>query len=320
MLQKLILVGGIPGGKVLLQDHALTQLEDELARALAEPEVRIAFYTGVPGAYRKITAQVMTAGGETLAFAKIATSQVTKRNVERERRVLLRLSENEGLHGRVPEVLGYFGWQGNKVLLITGGPDEAGPKGLSTAHLELLREVFLPFAEQHVFGEGPMMVRMSETLHRVSSQLPEPLRGHLEVALGRLRDELGPVRLPLSLAHRDFAPWNTRMGPRGLFVFDWDGARDGTTPLYDAFHFQAIQAALLKRREHLPPRTFLRSSLDAMWPEGRRHLPWLYLSYLLDMTLLYSEAQVVAPGVGEQGVWNWFAGQLRSFLEQGSPL
>jgi hypothetical protein len=305
---------------VLLDNDAITRLESELAHALAEPEIRVAFYLGVPGAYRKITVQVMDPSGRTLAFAKIATSPATKGKIEHERRILLRLWESEGLRGRVPEVLHHFEWQGSRVLLIAGGPSQPGPTILSQAHLSLCSEVFLPFAQQYDFDSSPMMTRMSEVLIRLGPRLPSALFARLDQALRLLRAELGPAPIPLSIAHRDFAPWNTRSGPQGLFVFDWDGAEEHITPLYDIFHFQAIQAALLDRREYLPDRAFLRDALDALWPGGQEYLPWLYLSYLLDMTLLYSEAQVVAPGVGEQGVWNWFGERIEAFLKTGSPL
>jgi len=318
-LQALILAGGVPGQSVPLRRDALVALEDELAGVLDEREVEIAFYLGVPGAYRKVTAQVMTPKGKTLAFAKIATSPMTQKLVEDERRILLRLWKSEGLRGRVPEVLHAFDWEGSRVLLITGGPERPGPKRPSYAHLDFCRDVFLPFAQGGTFGEGAMAARMSETLRRVGAHLPPPLFDRLDLAFGRLREELGPVRLPLSLCHRDFAPWNTRVGPRGLFVFDWDGAREGTTPLYDLFHFQAIQAALFDRRDPLSDRSLLRRSLDELWPEGHGYLPPLYLAYLLDMSLFYGEARLAAPDAGEDRVWNWFCGQVGDYLEHGPP-
>ncbi len=318
-LRALVLAGVFPGQSVPLGRDALVALEDELAGVLDERGVEIAFYLGVPGAYRKVTAQVMTPEGETLAFAKIATSPVTQELVERERRVLLRLRESEGLRGRVPEVLHAFDWVGNSVLLITGGPDRPGPKRLSYAHLDLCTNVFLPFARGGTFGESAMAARMSETLSRVGTRLPTPLFDRLDHALGRLREELGSVRLPLSLCHRDFAPWNTRVGPRGLFVFDWDGAQEGTTPLYDLFHFHAIQAALFDKRDPLPDRSLLRRSLDELWPEGHGYLPPLYLAYLLDMSLFYGEARVAVPDAGEDRVWSWFCDQVEVYLEHGPP-
>ena len=318
-LQALILAGGVPGRNVSLRQEALVGLEDELAKALAEPEVCVAFYLGVPGAYRKVTAQVMTPEGRTLAFAKISTSHATRELIERERRVLLRLSESGGLRGRVPEVLHAFDWEESRVLLLTGGPERPGPTKLSSAHLDLCRRLFLPFARRSMFGDGAMMTRMVETLNRVGPRLPDTISVRLEQALGCIQEQLGPVRLPLSLCHRDFAPWNTRVGPQGLYAFDWDGAQGGTIPLYDLFHFQAIQAALFGRRDPLPDRPLLRRSLDELWPEGGEYLPQLYLAYLLDMSLFYGEARVVAPDAGEDRVWNWFCGQVEAFLEHGPP-
>lgn len=315
------ILAGVPRGqRVHLRYDALTRLECEFAGALAESKVEVAFYLGVPGAYRKVTAQVMNPDGVTLAFAKIATSPATQELVEKERRALLKLSESEALRGRVPEVLRAFEWEGSRVLLITGGPDRPGPRQLSSAHVALYKDLFLPFAERKTFSESAMMARMSEALLHVNPHLPEPLSIRLNQALERVREEIGPVRMPLSLCHRDFAPWNTRVGPRGLFVFDWDGAQEDTIPLYDLFHFQAIQAALFDRRDPLPDRSLLRRALDELWPEGHEYLPWLYLSYLLDVSLFYSEAQVAAPGIGEQRVWWWFGRQIGAFLAQGCRL
>jgi hypothetical protein len=41
----------------------------------------------------------------------------------------------------------------------------------------------------------------------------------------------------------------------------------------------------------------------------------LYLAYLTHVTLLYSEAQSLAPGVGERKVWGWFARQIEDVLD-----
>jgi hypothetical protein len=128
------------------------------------------------------------------------------------------------------------------------------------------------------------------------------------------------VSMPLSVAHGDFAPWNTRMGPQSLFVVDWERACEGMSPLYDAFNFQALQGALQGRRRGIRDRRFVLRLLDALWPEGRKHLPNLYLAYLADVTLLYSEAQSLVPGVGEKKVWGWFAQQIESALNEDTSL
>jgi hypothetical protein len=92
------------------------------------------------------------------------------------------------------------------------------------------------------------------------------------------------------------------------------------SPLYDAFNFQALQAALLGRRRGVRDRRFVVRLLETIWPEGGKHLPNLYLAYLTDVSLLYSEAQSLAPGVGEKKVWGWFAQQIESALNRDTFL
>jgi len=319
ILKQLMVVGAVRGEPARLESEPLARLEGKMARILGETHVHLAFYVGVSGAYRKVMAQVLSAQGDTLAFAKIGIPPLARAAVEGEGRILLRLSESTALGGSVPEVLSRFGWQGGAVLLITGGPTHPGPSDLSSVHARFCERAFHSFAQECAFGDSPMWIRMTDTLHRLTPYLPDPIPTHYDRAMRRLEQELGTVRLPLSLAHRDFAPWNTRLGPAGLFVFDWERAQEGVIPLYDVFHFWAIQAALFGRRRRLPDRRFLQDLLGRQWPGGREYMRWLYLAYLIDMSLDYSEARIKAPDTGEQGVWRWFVEQVRSFPE-GSPL
>lgn len=320
VLKTLVSAGGIPGQKIFLEEEPLHHLEGEFSRALEGVGVYVAFYVGTPGAYRKITAQAITAQGETLAFAKIASAPLARDDVEAEQLNLRRLEEVGLLRGRVPRVLHHFDWQGNKVLLMTSGPGQPGSAELSSSHADFYKDMFAAFAKEGKFGESPMMDRMAERSARLGPKLSGSLSGLIERSLIHLGEDLGSVSMPLSIAHRDFAPWNTRFGPKGLFVFDWDRLEDGVVPLYDLFHFQAIQVVLLGTRRELPDRRFLYEILDSVWPGGRKHLPGLYLAYLLDMTLFYAEARVVAPDAGDDRVLNWFAGRIDRFLETGLSL
>ena len=315
-VRTIIGAGAVPGEKVWLEEDTLARLETKLASVVGVEAVRLAFYLGVPAPHRKVTAQVLTPNGKTLAYAKIATSPLAQAAVNTERRALLRLSESAGLQGTVPKVLGSLDWHEGTILLITMGPPRPGPRGLSSVHLRFCTQVFQSFRVQQTFVESPMWTRMSEIWVRLQHSSPETLPTNLGPALERLHDELGPVSMPLSLAHGDFAPWNTRLGARSLFVLDWERASEGMSPLYDAFNFQALQAALQGRRRGIRDRRFLLTLLDALWPEGRKHLPNLYLAYLTDVSLLYSEAQSLEPGVGEKKVWRWFAQQIQSAINE----
>jgi hypothetical protein len=320
VVRTIIGAGAVLGEKVWLEEDALARLETMLASVVGVEAVRLAFYLGVPAPHRKVTAQVLTPDGKTLAYAKIATSPLAQEAVKAERRALLRLSESADLQGTVPKVLGSLDWHGGTILLITMGPPRPGPRGLSSVHLRFCTQVFQSFRVQETFVESPMWTRMSEIWLRLQHNSPETLPANLGPALEWLHDELGPVSMPLSLAHGDFTPWNTRLGPRSLFVLDWERASEGMSPLYDAFNFQALQAALQGRRRGLRDRRFLLTLLDALWPEGRKHLPILYLAYLTHVTLLYSEAQSLVPGVGEKMVWRWFAQQIESALNEDALL
>lgn len=312
--------GGVRGERVWLEEEELEQLEAELSATFGRTDLCVALAMGVPGAYRKVTAQVITSSGETLAYAKIGTLPSAQAVLEDEYRALSRLSEAQRLRGRVPEVLSWFDWHGGKGLLLTSGPERRGPQRLSRSHREFCGDVFFSFSREGVFEESPMWTRMVQTARRLSPYLPPAVAACYDRALATLREEMGEVALPLSLAHRDFIPWNTRMGPGGLFVFDWERAQDGMTPLYDVFCFQTMQAALSGRRRHLPDRRFMESFLGDLWPGGREYLPWLYLAYLVDMSLLYSEARIEAPGVGEQRVWRWFMERIEAFSRKDPPL
>jgi Phosphotransferase enzyme family len=313
-LRTIIGAGAVPGETVWLEEEALVRLETMLAPVIGVGTVRLAFYMGVPAPHRKVTAQALTPDGRTLAYAKIATSPLAQVAVKTERRALLRLSESAGLQGRIPKVLGTFDWHGGTILLITTGPPRPGPRELSSVHLRFCTQLSQSFGVQETFVESPMWTRMSEIWLRLQDGSPETLPDNLGRALERLHEELGPVSMPLSLAHGDFAPWNTRLEPRFLFVLDWERASEGMSPLYDVFNFQALQAALQGRRKGIRDRRFLLTLLNALWPEGRERLPILYLAYLAHVTLLYSEAQSLVPGVGERKVWRWFAQQIESVL------
>ncbi len=175
MLKRLVDTGVLRGEKVWLEESTLANLEVAMAQALGEVAIRVAFYVGVPAPHQKVTAQVLTPAGKVLAYAKIATSLLAQAAVEVEQRTLLRLSKSESLRGKVPEVLSWFPWQEGKVLLITSGPEHAGPKKLSSVHSSFCESIFLSFAEENVFGESPMWTRMTETVLRLNTDHPDPL-------------------------------------------------------------------------------------------------------------------------------------------------
>ena len=71
------------------------------------------------------------------------------------------------------------------------------------------------------------------------------------------------------MQHGDFVPWNTRVQPKGLILFDWESAAWEAPALWDRFHFLAQTECHLNLRQ--TERTDVRGENRA-----------LYLLYLLN--------------------------------------
>ena len=310
VVKRLIATGLRLGERVWLD---LAPLEQELAQPLGASQVRLAFYVGTSGAYRKLTVQIMTAGGYVPAYAKIADDAPAQASLERENNALNRLSAAGALSGRVPRALAWFSWGGSQVLLVTAGAGQMGPTRLTATHTEFLQSLHRAFAADRVFEASAMWRRMTATAHRLGPRMGGEWAVRYQRALNELGDALGGVTLPLSIAHRDFAPWNTRLVPQGLFVFDWEMASEEMTPWYDLLHFHAIQAALAGKRFRAPS-SRLHEGLEALWPGGMAHLPALWLAYLTDMSLYYTEARLRRPEAGDAQVWRWLGQHIDAYL------
>lgn len=315
----LMVAGLLWGDRVRLDEAVLSELEERFASLLEAPETRLALYAGTPGAYRKVTIQIMSPRGDVLGYAKAADRPLARAALETERDILVRLSLSAALRDHIPRVLGWMEWRDCALLITSGGPPAPGPKRLGEAHMAFLDRLWHVEPQYHRFRDSPLRARWQKTMDRYDGHFPDPWRQRYRAALERLDLDaaLAGVDTPFSFAHRDFAPWNTCQGTEALFVFDWEGAVDDAPPLYDAFHFQAIQAALRGKRLRLDI-DFLRRLGVRIWRPSEECLESLFLAYLMDISLYYAEARVRAPEVGEESVWHWFGNQIDRSLDDAN--
>ena len=297
------------GMRVRLEEVAVASLEQHLAEALGHPAVRFAINSGTPGAYRKATLQVFSPTGETLAFAKMADRPLSAVALATERRILEELAGLPGIGPHLPTPLAWLGWRGATILVLRPGPSALGPPRLGAPHHQFLAELHRATLAPARYRDSLWRQRMRRELARCLPHLDGAWRGRYDSALRGLEQELGSSRVPFCFAHRDFAPWNTRIGPTGLFVFDWEMGEPGTFPFHDAFCFEAAQAIAGLGRATVEG-GFVGRLAAEVWPEGAGRIGLARLAFLVDASLYYMRASIVAPTEGRRDAITWFGGEL----------
>ncbi len=201
---------------------------------------------GTPGPYNKPSVLFMTDGGEPVAIAKVAASEVN-RALLRNEGAWLECWERAGvLTGHRPSKIKIGEAGGVLVLLQTVG---LGPvlrlhAPLRQGHLEILSAVQSACAEPVPFLGSTMHTAMHRRFAACGDALDQVWRERLDRALAILEAGLAHADVPMVPVHRDFVPWNMRRTKSGLFVFDWEYASDGYMPLYDLYHYVLMPRAV----------------------------------------------------------------------------
>jgi hypothetical protein len=227
---------------------------------------------GTPGKYRKLTIQVMRAGGETLGYIKLGLTKPASERVRHEASVLEDLA---ALWPQVPRVLYAGEWQNSYLLFQSPLEGRPGPSELSDMHLDFLEKLA---AVRRVDKPGIQVVaeigaRWKELTWRCDWQWQQ--LG--DAALAAAGQELEKLTVPCGFWHGDFAPWNTRVRDGCLAVFDWESCEEGAPLGWDTFHFSVQVASLLKKS--------WRTKFDLTAAPGARGLFLLYLLASLGKSL-----------------------------------
>lgn len=253
---------------------------------------------GTPGPYQKATVLLLNDQGEAIGFAKVAMGARADRMVSREAGWLRRLGSSRLTAACLPTLLAEGHTDAGRRFLVT----DLGPAGANGSAFIGPMQWFLAAlghasAQFGTFASSRARRRLQVTHDRLRRRLPPEVSNLLHSARRECEALLADWSGPLVVAHGDFTPWNTRRGPSGSYVFDWEYAWDGATPAYDALHWQLVPRALSRRG--LSPRTlkWIRARtavyLQVSFPEQRwteSALNGLVLHYLLDVVLFYGMA------------------------------
>jgi hypothetical protein len=197
--------------------------------------------------FQKLTVQVMRTGGKILGYIKLPLTDAAAGRVRDEAEILNRLGGFPALRSHIPQVLYSGDWGDGTILFQTGGPSRSGPvhlDHLSGEFLQLLWGIHPTMQSGHALWEK-VAIRWREAEPGLDSRW----RGLGEAALAAARWEVEGAMIPCGVVHGDFAPWNTRAGDQGLYVFDWEYASWEAPILWDIFHFRTQVASLLGKKD-----------------------------------------------------------------------
>lgn len=218
----------------------LEDLESDLADLLGVASVACAVRFGTAGLYAKTAALAIDRDGEALACAKLADAPAARDALIHEARILGRLAGEALLDKRIPAVLFDGVWQGYRLLVTTVSDCAAAPSHFCALHRDFLDRLRFGTARRSLFANTSMWRGMCD---RRETLCPEGRRRFLD-----LESRLSGQAIDVWMAHGDFAAWNTRCCGNGLFVFDWEYAREEATPGWDLFHFHLAHWAALGKR------------------------------------------------------------------------
>lgn len=253
---------------------------------------------GTPGPYQKASVLLLDTDGNALGLAKVAMGERADRMVQREAFWLRWLRDTRVSDSRVPRLLaeGRTG-AGRRFLATDLGPEGSNGSGFTGPQQSFLAALGRASARHGTF-EGSRARRRLRVAHarlraRVDPEVGELLESGYRDCERLLRGWSGPF----VVAHGDFAPWNTRRGVWGSYVFDWEYAWDGASPAYDALHWHLLPRALgrggLSSQTIQSARASTGAYLQAAFPEHRwteKVLNGLVVHYLLDVVLFYGMA------------------------------
>lgn len=275
--------------------------------------LRAAIQIGTTGPYQKASALLVSERGEGLALAKIALVPSADAMVVAEANWLRELTGLGSLAGQVPQLLDEGAVANGRRYVVTSlAPSTLVTTDFTPAHAGFLRRLGRSRMEIMRFQTSPCCEYLEGSLAAVLPQVTRDEAARLRAAWrdcdGALSDFVGPF----VFSQGDFAWWNIRVHPGGIFVFDWEYARLGANPLADLFHYHMMRRAAAGRRiGGWFLATLMRQAQEfarELYPEARwraSKVSAFALAYVLEVLLQYCRSVGSLDRSGDviQGYW-----------------
>lgn len=274
---------------------------DEKTKGVINEQIFYAMRQGSKGPYQKTSLIAVKQSGCPVFYAKVATGESADVMVEAESTCLQRLSLIDSLKGMVPQRINFGKTPSGRAFFTTTVASTLKTNNrFQSQHEKFLSTLGHATVQSVLYANSVEFLFVQSALQRLRQVLGIELHAELESAAHDILSKIGDLKLPIVLAHRDFAPWNIRWHQSGVFVFDWEYAAEGANPLYDFFHFHLIQQALSSRSNAsisaygltLVPSAI--KYLKQYYPEVNWSLEiarHLLLAYLVDLILFYVDSE-----------------------------
>jgi hypothetical protein len=263
-----------------------------------------AYYLGTAGLYNKVTAQIMTQGGELLGFAKISNGDLSRGNLRNEKLALDLLNEMDAKH-LLPLALELL--ETDDVTLLVQRPQMDLQSFTTGGQYGTRQHQFLVdlFKASRSKGDEADKERYTEELAMKLEAYRDFLDFDVITSAFKKYKPLFLQRLQYGYVHGDFAAWNVMFSKEKdlLYVFDWEYFQKTGPALYDVFHY-IVQYELLIRHSAATElyNQLLHHKLVKLYQEQLELTcfgAYLFL-YLLQSTLL----QMESDGIGKDDTHN----------------
>ncbi len=281
-------------------------IETYLSQVLAR-NVRVSMHLGPARANRKPVLQVLSTGGETVGFAKVGISELTRELVLAEHRALTRISQAGLASVATPEVLHLGRWRGLDVLVLGALPVWLPRRPLPADQLAAaMAEVAgLGGLRQEKLAGGDYLAGLCG---RLGTADPGADRDALRTALRTLEADAGDAVLDYGHWHGDWTPWNMASTHQGLLLWDWERFTGGVPAGFDALHHRLQTQVVPKRREPLAAAQECIETAPAQlapFGVGADEARLTALLYLADLATRYLVDRQATAGarLGSPGTW-----------------
>jgi hypothetical protein len=215
---------------------------DAYLRGVLDADVHLSVHIGPARANRKPVLQLLSADGQTVGFAKLGTSTLTRALVKAETTALTALRHADLPTLTVPRVVHCGRWRGHEVLVQSALPVWQPRTPLTAPRLATaMREVATCCGTRRGYlRDSGYWSRLHARLTAIAEH-PDGLA--LLDAGVRIATTAGRVELTYGAWHGDWAPWNMASLPDTILVWDWERFATGVPLGFDALH-HALQCGI----------------------------------------------------------------------------